>query len=301
MIALKEFLELSGLVTLKELIDFYGPEFDSTEFNRMITDREVSVHTEAMGRKNYRYPFYDPFKLRSGEKGDKIMDLVVANPGINASTIRSTLKISQGKFERWETEKLAAELIVKIKKGRAWVYSIAEAKESSVESSVECGSPEAYDLYTYYVRDGYGYDASINELAKDMGRSREIVKKSRDWLIGNGLLTVNGVNFPKENTKEFLLKFFPKYSSYIDALVRLMETRISERATKVYTSTMVDDAEKLVRAEGENGLRFEDLKKELKKGRWTVEDVEDLGPALQRLGAQFFKVDDSDELWVYIE
>lgn len=181
MIDLKKFFELKGLASFDDLVKYCGEEcFD--QLDQMMRNKEVSIHTEAMGEKKYRYPYY-AIKVAGQRPGKsiKILKLIEDNPGMNAVSIRKALKISQSSFERWEGELLESGQITRVKKGVSWIYSATGVEPVAFEEAPR-GLYEVWFAYTE------GKDYSIQKLAEDAGVSRESAAKCREWLIDHSMV-----------------------------------------------------------------------------------------------------------------
>ena len=187
MIALREFMKAWGLVSAKDLQDFYGPEFDFKELYKMIEEQEVSAHTERYGRKMYRFPFLESKAEGTVRRTNKILlSAVRERPGRNATALRNELNVSQKLFEMWEQELLAEDLIVRTKRGTSWLYSIFG--DVVVEDD---GRPDyTLDIFIPVMAEDppmkVGF--SMKALAADLGLSRDSATKAYDWLMKEGLI-----------------------------------------------------------------------------------------------------------------
>lgn len=203
---LVEFFELYGLVSGKDLTDYFGEKLDVVEFKRMLNDCEISEHREPLGRKMYRYPYLDVESKAEGPQ--RVLDVVIGKPGINAKSIREILRISQRTFEKWEDELLERKQLVRVKEGTSWTY-FSELGEEKSESQVP---EEAFGLFLAFVEGELNLDSSIQSMAKEIETSRISARNARNWLVDKGLVTPSGHTFPKtvEERKEYLKRHFPK-------------------------------------------------------------------------------------------
>lgn len=203
---LVEFFELYGLVSGKDLTDYYGQDFDVTELKKLLDDQVISEHRERLGRKMYRYPYLDVEVSTDGPS--RILGVVGRKPGINAKSIREDLKISQGTFEKWEEELLGKGLLARSKSGTSWAYFIADTDREEPADEVP---EEAFGLFLGIVTNEFSLDNSIQSLATELETSRVSAKKARDWLVDKGLVSSSGHTFPKgvEEREGYLKKHFP--------------------------------------------------------------------------------------------
>lgn len=213
MIDLKRFLELKGLSSFDDLVKYCGEEcFD--QLDRMVENREVSVHTESMGEKKYRYPYYAVKVVgQRPSKSIKVLKLIEDNPGMNATSIKKTLKVSQSSFERWEKELLEGGQITRVKKGAAWLYYSAEA-EVKVPTKVPMGA-----WYVFFEHMQLDFKPlSLQQLAKNHRCSREVITEGQRWLTEQGILVGDILEgyWAKsvEERKAWLLETFPNPPEY---------------------------------------------------------------------------------------
>jgi len=211
MIVLSTYLRLKGLVTIEEVIDRCGEE-SIEELDELIENKFVSVHTEPMGGKKYRFPYYSSWKIEGEKKPDmkvdSILGIIEENPGVNATTIRKKLVIAQRTFEKREQELLDSGKITRLKKGVSWCYylhgeDLPEADDVEDRETVSL----AYSLFLDYLD---GFVVSMQQMAKERECSREHVTKLRDWLIAQGILVDGKVVWPDtlEERKVWLTKHF---------------------------------------------------------------------------------------------
>lgn len=206
MLSLRNLLSTAGLVSGKELITLYGANLDFQELTEMIGNKEVSVHIEPLGGKNYRYPYYEPRTKTDGS--EKMFELIRDRPWMNAKTIREVMEISQASFERWEAELIQEGRITRTKKGVAWLYSAGEIK-APVVSKVSMG---AWYLFFEHMQPDFK-PLSLQQLAKNYRCSRELITEGHRWLTEQGILVGDRLDgyWAKgvEERKEWLLKTFP--------------------------------------------------------------------------------------------
>lgn len=181
MIPLRTLLRVKGLVCADDLFNRCSPEA-LEELEIMVEEKEVSVHTEALGEKKYRYPAYQAKVVGDKpNKSNKVLEFIQANPGMNGSTLRKSLKISQSAFERMEGELLQDGKITRKKSGVSWIYSAGGVDAPAVENRPS----GLYDVWFVYTG---GLDLSIQRLAEEAMVSRESAAKCREWMIGHGML-----------------------------------------------------------------------------------------------------------------
>ena len=213
MIALREFMKAWGLVSAKDLQDFYGPEFDFKELYKMIEEQEVSCHTERFGRKMYRFPFLEARAEGTSKRSCKfLLSAIREKPGRNATALRNELNLSQKLFEMWEQELLAEDLIYRTKRGTSWLYFLV-----GEEPLEDLEVPEFLnELFFIAVEAPLKVGFSVKTLAKECGVSRETFTKAYDWLMEEGLLyhedgLVKTI-YPGTHAerREFNDKWFPK-------------------------------------------------------------------------------------------
>jgi len=213
MLSLRNLLSTAGLVSGKELITLYGAELDFEELTSMIQNKEVSVHTEPMGGKNYRYPYYEPRIKEDG--AEKLFEAIRNRPWMNAKTIRETLEISQASFERWEAELLQEGRITRTKKGVAWLYTVNDTKVEKPEKH-EKVPKGAWYIWSEYSQPRSG-GKSLQQLAKDSGCSREVITEGYKWMVDQGILVgeelVGFKAMSVAERKAWLNKTFPKFDN----------------------------------------------------------------------------------------
>jgi len=206
MLSLRNLLSTAGMVSGKELITLYGANLDFQELTEMIENKEVSVHLEPLGGKNYRYPYYEPRTKNDGS--EKMFELIRDRPWMNAKTIREVMEISQASFERWEAELIQEGRITRTKRGVAWLYSAGEIK-APVVSKVSIG---AWYVFFEHMQDDFK-PLSLQQMAKNYRCSREVITEGQRWLTEHGILvgeTLGGYWAKSvEERKSWLLETFP--------------------------------------------------------------------------------------------
>lgn len=238
MISLREYLKFAGLVSAEKLHLVFGQGMDWEEFGGMIEDREVSVHIEAFGLKQYRYPFHEPRDKRESNDGPSlILKLVKKTPGVNAKFIRGALKISQTSFEKWEADLLRDGSLVREKKGQAWLYSMnPEGPEFKPTTSDE------RMLWNVFVE--CQCHASVREAAESCKISRDSVIKYKKELVQKGLMDESGeVNFPKSpvERRKFLEEHFP----FLDEQ-EMKHSSLPDKKPGVRSSSLTESQQNLV-------------------------------------------------------
>lgn len=131
---LKTFIEVHGRVTGAMIFDYFGVEFSAEELRALIEDREVSSHTDKMGTRFYRYPYYvtkyeaEKNKTEEGQIDKEaevyrpVLDLIREKPGLSGEAIRKELGYSKDLWNRLSEKALASGLVKREKEGVAYRY-----------------------------------------------------------------------------------------------------------------------------------------------------------------------------------
>lgn len=210
-----------GLITFKDLLTYCKPEA-AAELFEMVENKEVSAHTEPMGKINYRYPYYS-VKVKAPEtsKSSMLLGLIDGSPGLNAVTIRETLGIGQSSFERWEEELLENGRITRVKSGKSWLYYCSEAEKTN--------SQNMNTLKTWLLYRKGCQGLSIQKVAEKVGISREGVTGARRWLEEQGILVGDEIvgywAMTKEERQVWLRKSFGR--TVVEQYIKERETHES--------------------------------------------------------------------------
>lgn len=118
-----EYLEMVGQASGKEVLDYMGPDWDTTELFDLVEEGRVSSTYGQRGARYFRYPAIGAVN----EKEDLNMELLAfvrSNPGMDGKQIQEELEWSKDKFMQRMMPLMDDGSVVRVKDGVSWRYSI---------------------------------------------------------------------------------------------------------------------------------------------------------------------------------
>lgn len=124
-----DYLEMVGQATGKEILEWMGERWDTTELFLMVEKGQVSSSYGRHGARYFRYPAVEAVEVKKREKRgedktDLLLEYIQTHPMSNGQEIKRGLGLSQEAFDIRKEKLLGQGLIIQSKEGRALLYRV---------------------------------------------------------------------------------------------------------------------------------------------------------------------------------
>lgn len=134
-----DYLEIVGQATGEKLLEWMGPEWDTTELFLLVEQGRVSSNYGTHGARYFRYPAVGSREEVRAEKetgDDELLKLVSTSTGLDSKQLQTELGWSRGKFSSRMDPLLEKGVVIRRKEGVSWVYEIGTEKVVSHKPKV---------------------------------------------------------------------------------------------------------------------------------------------------------------------
>lgn len=159
-----DYLEMVGQATGKEILEWMGERWDTTELFLMVEQGKVSSSYGRHGARYFRYPAVESVEVKKREKRgedktDLLLEYIQSHPMSNGQEIKKGLGLSQEAFDIRKERLLGQGLIIQSKEGRAFLYRVKPdlkpvGKPGAVDSQVRKPDPFANSIPMADMEDG---------------------------------------------------------------------------------------------------------------------------------------------------
>lgn len=202
-----DYLELVGNASGKEILEFFGEAFDPSELYKAVEDKEVLVIKSHQGQKWYTYPYPEDRAQAERELSQRldwkevrrrnwttgILAYVSGHPGANGREIKEHMDMTQVTADPLLAKLVEDGLMVRVRDGRAWRYTVVKKSEPTVESKV------VEHEIANEVDEGY----SLSEFEEKVAKNVRATVRSTASQVENKLKKDGIIFTRKELTKAF--------------------------------------------------------------------------------------------------
>lgn len=118
-----EYLEMVGQASGKEILEYMGRDWDTTELFDLVEEGRVSSSYGSRGARYFRYPAVGAVNERE-ENNMELLTFIRDNPAMDGKGIQEELDWSKDKFFKRLTPLLDDGSVVRVKDGVSWRYSM---------------------------------------------------------------------------------------------------------------------------------------------------------------------------------